>query len=39
VEFSPKLPPETWQPTAEQAGDVLKLDPARYLQLLGGLVK
>jgi hypothetical protein len=39
VEFSPKLPPETWQPTAEQAGDVLKLDPARYRELLGGLVK
>ena len=39
VEFSPKLPPETWQPTAEQAGDVLKLDPARFQQLLNGLVK
>jgi hypothetical protein len=39
VEFSPILPAETWQPTAEQAGDVLKLDPARFRQLLGGLVK
>jgi hypothetical protein len=39
VEFSPKLPPETWQPTGEQAGDVLKLDPARFRELLGGLVK
>ena len=39
VEFSPKLPPETWQPTAEQAGDVLKLDPARFRELLGVLVK
>jgi hypothetical protein len=39
VEFSPKLPPETWEPTAEQAGDVLKLDPARFRQLLGGWVK
>lgn len=39
VEFSPKLPPQTWQPTAEQAGDILKLDPARFRQLLGGIVK
>ena len=39
VEFSPKLPPETWLPTAEQAGDVLKLDPARFRELLGELVK
>jgi hypothetical protein len=39
VEFLPKLPPETWQPTAEQSGDVLKLDPARFRQLMGGLVK
>ncbi len=39
VEFSKSLPPETWQPTAEQAADVLQLDAARYGQLLGALVK
>ena len=39
VEFSKSLPPETWEPTAEQAGDVLQLDAARYEQLLGALVK
>jgi len=39
VEFAPKLPPETWQPTAEQAGDILKLDPAHFRQILGGIVK
>lgn len=38
VEFSPSLPPETWQPTPDQAADVLTLDPARYQQLLGTLV-
>jgi len=39
VEFSKTLPPETWQPTSEQAVDVLKLDPARYGELLGALGK
>jgi len=39
VEFAPKLPESTWEPTPEQAADVLKLDPARYQQLLGTLVK
>ena len=39
VEFSKTLPPETWQPTAEQAADVLQLDAVRYEQLLGALVK
>ena len=39
VEFSKTLPPETWRPTAEQLPDVLKLDAARYGQLLGALVK
>lgn len=39
VEFSPSLPETTWQPTSEQAADVLKLDAARYQQLLGTLVK
>ena len=37
LEFSKTLPPETWQPTAEQAGDVLRLDAARYGQLLEAL--
>ena len=39
VEFSPALHDSTWEPTSEQAADVLKLDPARYQQLLGTLVK
>jgi len=39
VEFSPTLPETTWEPTSEQAGDVLKLDPPRYQQLLETLVK
>ena len=39
VEFAPKLPDSTWEPTSEQAADVLKLDPVRYQQLLGALVK
>jgi hypothetical protein len=39
LEFAPKLPDSTWEPTSEQAGDVLKLDPARYQQLLGTLVR
>ncbi len=39
VVFPKTLPPETWQPTAEQAADVLQLDPARYGQLLDALVK
>ena len=39
LEFAPKLPESTWEPTSEQAGDILKLDPARYQQLLDSLVK
>ena len=39
LEFAPTLPESTWEPTSEQAGDILKLDPARYQQLLGTLVK
>jgi hypothetical protein len=39
VTFSKKLPPETWKPTAEQAGDILKLDAARYTQLIEALAK
>lgn len=39
LEFMPSLPASTWEPTSEQAGDVLKLDPAGYQQLFGTLVK
>lgn len=39
VEFAPSLPESTWEPTSEQAADVLKLDPARYQQLLGTIVR
>ena len=39
VEFSPTLPPSTWEQTAGQAGDVLQLDAPRYQQLLESLVK
>jgi hypothetical protein len=39
VEFSPTLPESTWEPTSEQAADVLKLDPVRYQQLLGTIAK
>ncbi len=39
VEFSPTLPDATWAPTSEQAGDVLKLDPPRYQQLLETLTQ
>lgn len=39
LQFTPKLPESTWEPTSEQAGDVLKLDPKRYMQLLSTLVK
>ena len=34
VQFAPKLPDSTWEPTPEQAGDILKLDPVKYQQLL-----
>jgi hypothetical protein len=39
VEFSKTLPASTWQPTAEESADVLKLKPAQFQQLLGALVK
>jgi hypothetical protein len=39
VEFSKSLPAATWQPNVEESGDVLKLTPAQYHQLLGTLVK
>ena len=39
VEFSRTLPEATWEPTTEEAGDVMKVSPARYQQLLKALVK
>lgn len=39
MEFSPSLPASTWEPTPEQAGDVLVLDAPRYQQLLETFVK
>ena len=39
LEFAPKLPDSTWEPTSEQSADILKLDPVRYQQLLGTMVK
>jgi hypothetical protein len=37
MDFSPKLPPETWQPTAGQTSDVLRLDALECEQLLQAL--
>lgn len=37
VEFLPSLPPETWKPSAEQAGDVAVIPPARFDQLIRAL--
>lgn len=34
LEYAPSLPDETWQPSAAEAPDVLKLTPGRYGQLL-----
>jgi len=39
VDFSPTLPDSTWQPTPEQAGDLLTLDAPHYQQLLEALVQ
>lgn len=39
VEFSPALPENTWQPTPEQAADLLTLDAPHYQQLLEALVQ
>lgn len=39
VQFAKELPEETWQPSAEEAGDVLKLEPkeySRFLRAIGG---
>ena len=38
VKFQPSLPPETWQPTADQAADVAKIPALRYNQFLRALV-
>src|SRR5688500_2259079 len=37
VDFSPSLPESTWQPTPDQAADILTLDAPRYQQLLESL--
>jgi len=34
AQFSRALPEQTWEPSAEQTDDVLKISPARYQQLL-----
>jgi hypothetical protein len=39
VEFSKTLPPATWQPSAEESADVLKLTPAQYFRLMDALGK
>jgi hypothetical protein len=39
VEFAPKLPPPTWQPPAEAAGDVLQIDAPRFQQLMRAIVR
>ena len=39
LDFTTRLPESTWQPTPEQAADVLELDAPRYQQLLETLVK
>jgi outer membrane lipoprotein-sorting protein len=39
VQFAPKLPDSTWEPTPEQSADVLKLDAEGYQHLLNALVK
>jgi hypothetical protein len=39
VDFSPALPESTWQPTPEQASDILTLDAPHYQQLLEALVQ
>ncbi len=39
MEFSPTLPASMWEPTPEQASDVLALDAPRYQQLLETFVK
>jgi hypothetical protein len=39
LQFVPKLPESTWEPTSDQAADVLKLDVVQFQQLLGAIVK
>jgi hypothetical protein len=38
VKFSPELAPQAWEPTAEQAGDVMKVPPRLYDQLVRSLM-
>ncbi len=38
VTFAPSLPKATWRPNAEEAGDVLTVEPSRYDQLLRGII-
>lgn len=42
VAFSDKLPASTWQPTSEEAGDVLELEPkdySRFIRAISGYKK
>jgi hypothetical protein len=39
VEYAPSLPAATWQPSADQAGDVLHLDAVRFKQLLDAAMR
>ena len=42
VEFSDKLPASTWEPSSEEAGDVLELEPkdySRFLRAITGFKK
>lgn len=38
VVFAPSLTSDTWRPTPEQAGDILKVTPPLYHQLLGLII-
>jgi hypothetical protein len=42
VAFSETLPKSTWEPTSEEAGDVLELEPkdySRFLRAISGYKK
>lgn len=39
LEYSPALPPETWQPPAGQAPEVLRLTPPQFKQLLDAVME
>jgi outer membrane lipoprotein-sorting protein len=38
VSFRPALPPETWQPSAEESADVITLSPSVYDQMVKALI-